>query len=202
MTRLDQARLPGTATLAAVREWLARGRRRFRRWREPRPFAGALCLLAGSLVIAYVPLQFTSELLLIGGAFTVIGLLFAALVGFCGVAALARPRLSSLVGVLGILLSTLSLIGALGGFGLGMVLGTAGGVLCYAWRVPEEFLKDGEEQAPTATAFVWQGAQRLRDPEFSWQGEREDATEDATEEDGEESETRDEDPGGFEWRGK
>lgn len=123
-----------------------------------------MLLLLGGLMIAYVPAQFASELLLIGGTVTVIGLVFAVAVAFCGIAALAKPRFSTVFGTLGIVFSTLSLFGALGGMFVGMIVGTAGGILCYAWDPPE-----GYETATLAEAsgFIWQGAGG-----FVWQDSR------------------------------
>jgi hypothetical protein len=114
-------------------------RARFRAWRRPRPLLGGLLLIIGGLLIGYVPIQFASELMLIGGAFTIIGLLFAALVAFCGIAVLAKPQLSTIFGVFGIAFSTLSLFGALGGLFVGMLVGTIGGVLSYSWEPPEGY---------------------------------------------------------------
>jgi hypothetical protein len=159
---------------SSVRDWLADPRGEFQRWRHPRPLLGAVILILGGCIIGYVPIQFTSELAFIGGAFTILGLLFAVLVVFCGIAALAKPQLSSVFGVLGIALSTLSLFGALGGLFLGMVVGTAGGILCYAWEPPadspykETTLADASEFIWQETGgFIWQSSSG-----FIWQTDR------------------------------
>ena len=155
---------PWSGTDTSLREWVRHPRATFRRWREPRPVAGAFLLLLGGGMISYIPAQFASELLFIGGTYTVIGLVFAVAVAFCGIAALAKPRFSTVFGTLGIVFSTLSLFGALGGLLLGMVVGTAGGILCYAWEPPE-----GYETATLAEAsgFIWQEAGG-----FIWQDSR------------------------------
>jgi hypothetical protein len=155
---------PWAGTERSFRDWVRSPRATFREWREPRPLGGAVLLLLGGAMIAYVPAQFASELLFIGGTFTVIGLVFAVAVGFCGIAALAKPRFSTVFGTLGIVFSTLSLFGALGGLLVGMVVGTAGGILCYAWEPPE-----GYETATLAEAsgFIWQEAGG-----FIWQDSR------------------------------
>jgi len=121
-------------------------------------------LLLGGLMIGYVPVQFTSELALIGGAFTILGMMFAVLVMFCGLSSLVRPELSSIFGVLGIALSTLSLFGALGGLFVGMIVGTMGGILCYAWEPPEGYEYD-ETTLAEASGFIWQETGG-----FIWQG--------------------------------
>lgn len=138
-------------------------RARFRAWRRPRPVFGGLLLIIGGLLIGYVPIQFASELMLIGGAFTVIGLLFAALVTFCGIAVLAKPRLSTIFGVFGVAFSTLSLFGALGGLFVGMIVGTVGGVLSYSWEPPEGYEYDEPAFTFQRTGFIWQEAS-----EFIW----------------------------------
>ncbi|MFD1587792.1 DUF6114 domain-containing protein [Halorientalis brevis] len=136
----------------------------FHRWRQPRPLLGSSVLALGGLMIGYVPVQFTSELMFIGGAFTIIGMMFAVLVVFCGIASLVRPELSSIFGVLGIALSTLSLFGALGGLFVGMIVGTIGGILCYAWEPPAECGYD-ETTLAEASEFIWQETGG-----FIWQG--------------------------------
>jgi hypothetical protein len=138
-------------------------RARFRAWRKPRPVFGGFFLIIGGLLIGYVPLQFASELMLIGGAFTVVGLLFAALVSFCGVGVLAKPRYSTIFGVFGVAFSTLSLFGALGGLFIGMLVGTLGGVLSYAWEPPEGYEYKEPHLRFRRTEFIWQEAS-----EFIW----------------------------------
>lgn len=117
---------------------VAERRQRFREWRHTRPFAGGSLLILASLVIAWVPAQFAFELLFIGGAYTVIGLVFALLVFLSGAFALARPELSKTFGIAGVAFSILSLVGALGGLLIGMILGIVGGNLCIAWQSDED----------------------------------------------------------------
>ena len=125
---------------------------------------GSSLLVLGGLLIGYVPVQFTSELMLVGGAFTILGMMFAVLVMFCGFSALVKPELSSIFGVFGIALSTLSLFGALGGLFVGMIVGTAGGILCYAWEPPAAYEYD-ETTLAEASEFIWQETGG-----FIWQG--------------------------------
>lgn len=113
-------------------------RRRLREWRHERPFAGGALLILASLVIAWVPAQFAFELMFIGGAYTVIGLVFALLVFLSGAFALIRPERSRTFGIAGIVFSIMSLAGALGGLLIGMVLGIVGGNLCIAWQSDKE----------------------------------------------------------------
>ncbi|RXK51762.1 DUF6114 domain-containing protein [Halorientalis pallida] len=90
--------------------------------------AGGGVLWIASVIIGAVPVVFRAELAVIGGSFTILGLVFAALVGACGLVALARPGYALCVGPLGVLFSLLSMIGALGGLFVGMFLGILGGL--------------------------------------------------------------------------
>jgi hypothetical protein len=109
----------------------------FAAWRAERPFLGGVLLLLAGVVIGYVPLQFAGELIFIGGSFTIIGLVFATFVFLCGAFALWMPEHSTVFGVAGVALAILSLMGALGGLFVGMLLGILGGNLCVAWHPPE-----------------------------------------------------------------
>lgn len=134
----------------------------FNDWREPRPFWGGVLLMLAGLVIGWVPIQFATELAVIGGAFTVVGLVFAVMVFLTGAFVLARPEMSTIFGVLGIALSILSLVGALGGLFIGMIIGIAGGNLCIAWQNPN----------PEATTSTTSTTSANEDVQFSWQGDQ------------------------------
>ena len=136
---------------------------KFNEWKEPRPFWGGVLLMLAGLIIGWVPIQFATELAVIGGAFTVIGLVFAVMVFLTGAFVLARPGMSTIFGVLGIALSILSLVGALGGLFVGMLIGIAGGNLCIAWQNPNP-------EATTTTSSSTPNANE--DVQFSWQGDQ------------------------------
>lgn len=148
----------------------------FARWRATRPFWGAVLLILASLLIAWVPMQFAIELLFIGGAFTVVGLVFAVIVFLLGVFALLRPDLSTILGITGIAFSVLSLIGALGGLLFGAVLGIAGGALCVAWTPPEGIEREPERSSIGSTTRDREessvGTSTTGDRmEYSWEGD-------------------------------
>lgn len=138
----------------------------FNEWREGRPFWGGALLMLAGIVIGYVPIQFATELAVIGGAQSVIGLIFAVLVFLTGVFVLARPEVSTIFGVVGIALSILSLIGALGGLFIGMLLGIAGGNLCIAWQDPNP------DRTTTGSSSGGMGSSSSEDVQFSWQGDQ------------------------------
>jgi hypothetical protein len=137
----------------------------FNSWREGRPFWGGALLILAGIVIGYVPLQFATELAVIGGAQSVIGLIFAVLVFLDGVFVLARPEVSTIFGVIGIALSILSIIGALGGLFVGMLLGIAGGNLCIAWQDPDPSRSSSGSKSSM-------GGSSNEDVQFSWQGDQ------------------------------
>jgi len=134
---------------------------RFNEWREDRPFWGGALLVFAGLLTAWAPIQFSLELALIGRWWTVMGLVFALGMFLSGAFALSRPDLARYFGIAGIAFSVLSLIGALGGYLVGMFIGVFGGNLCLAWNPPEEQTTFGTETATEPSDEV----------QFSWEGE-------------------------------
>lgn len=116
-------------------------------WPGKRPYVGAALLIVGGVIVGYVPVQFAMELLLIGGVSTMIGVGIAALITLAGIVALLRPGLAPLMGVAGIVLSFLSVVGALGGFLVGLVVTQVGGILCIVWWLARE-IRGEAAQAP------------------------------------------------------
>ncbi|MFB6172614.1 MAG: DUF6114 domain-containing protein [Haloarculaceae archaeon] len=131
----------------SVRSGVDDRRSRFATWRSQRPFWGGVLLCLAGLVIGWVPAQFAGELMFVGGTFTVIGLVFAAFVFLAGAFALYRPDLSTILGISGVALAILSLLGALGGLFVGMLVGIVGGNLCVAWTPPDR--GDARDDAPS-----------------------------------------------------
>ncbi len=125
---------------------LNRKRGRFANWRRDRPFWGGFTLTLAGLVIGIIPLDLALKFALIPTSFAFVGLVFAVFVVLCGVFATVQPQFASFFGAAGILLSVASLFGALGGFGVGTILGITGGSLCVAWVHPEE-IEDEEDLA-------------------------------------------------------
>ena len=124
-------------------------RESFAAWRARRPFAGAMLLFVGAVVISAVPLN---TYLIFGPSKTTVGLLFGALVFGSGLLALLRPGLSTVAGISGITFSVLSIYGAFGGFIVGMLVGIVGGNLCLAWES-----SDPEEEEEAESRFSWAG---------------------------------------------
>ena len=133
---------------------------RFNEWREDRPFWGGALLMFAGLLTAWAPIQFSLELALVGSWWTVLGLVFALGMFLSGAFALSRPDLARYFGIAGIAFSVLSLIGALGGYLVGMFIGVFGGNLCLAWTRPEEkttFETETATEPSDEVQFSWEG---------------------------------------------
>lgn len=108
-------------------------------------------------------MTFAIELMFIGGAFTVVGLAFAVIVFLIGAFALLKPSMSTVLGVTGIAFSILSLVGALGGFLFGTILGIVGGSLCVAWQPPGTEERETMPETTGATTSAGAGT------DFGWE---------------------------------
>lgn len=106
---------------------------RFSEWRTTRPFLGGVLLALGGVAIA-LALLFSSGIVLDRANPSAIALVAAAGTFLCGIFALAKPALSGLLGVAGVVSVVVSLIGTPGAALLGVVLSIIGGNLCYAWQ--------------------------------------------------------------------
>ncbi|HEU5139300.1 MAG TPA: DUF6114 domain-containing protein [Bacillales bacterium] len=118
---------------------------RFKQWRKRRPFWGASLTLLAGLLILWIPLNLYM-LAFAPGNFAIVGLLFGGLITIIGVMAYIYPQFSTVLGVMTIFLSVISIMGALGGFVVGTILGIVGGSLCIAWRrevIPAREKADG-----------------------------------------------------------
>ncbi|MFB6165627.1 MAG: DUF6114 domain-containing protein [Haloarculaceae archaeon] len=122
----------------------------FAGWRATRPFAGAVMLILAGLIIAAVPIRL--QMIFPGPSKAALGIVFGAMVVACGVFALVKPELSTLIGVTAVAMSILSIIGAFGGLVVGMLVGIVGGNLCIAWQNPYV-----DEQARSGSRFRWIG---------------------------------------------
>lgn len=130
-------------------------------WRAERPFLGAMLLIVAGVIVGYVPIRFTQELILISGAFSAIGLAFAVLIFLTGVAALLRPGRSTILGIIGVVFSILSVVGTLGGLLVGLFIGIVGGNLLIAWKPPDS--QDDQGAHATDVTETSSGMQ------YSWQ---------------------------------
>ena len=99
------------------------------------PVAGPFVVVLAGIVIAAVPILLGDVLAIFGadGAPTV-GLGIGGALVVVGVAAYFQPSFTTELGVVAIVLSLLSVFGALGGLLVGLLLGVVGGSLCVAWK--------------------------------------------------------------------
>ena len=106
---------------------------RFRLWRRTRPFASSVLLILAGLLVLWGPLNLLQYAFLPGSMLWA-ALLVGTLLVLMGVIQLIAPFHSLITGAIGIVLSLVSLFVALGGLGIGMILGIIGGALAVAWR--------------------------------------------------------------------
>lgn len=105
----------------------------FKSWRTRRPFWGATLSILSGVIILAVPVQLY-EIAAVPGSMIVIGLLLGGLTLLMGVLTYVMPKLSTLFGIITIFSSVLSILGALGGFFIGTILGIIGGSILIAWK--------------------------------------------------------------------
>lgn len=112
---------------------------RFKQWRNRRPFWGATLILLAGLLILYIPIQLFA-IAFVPGSFVFIGFLFGGLIIIMGILDYIFPQFSTVLGIVAIFLSVLSIMGALGGFIIGTIMGIIGGALSIAWQKEEIIL--------------------------------------------------------------
>jgi hypothetical protein len=109
---------------------------RFKQWRSRRPFWGATLTVLAGLMILYIPLHLYA-IAFIPGSLVFVGFIFGGLVLIIGLCEYFYPQLSTFFGIATIFLSVLSIMGALGGFLIGTLLGIVAGALNIAWDKEE-----------------------------------------------------------------
>lgn len=98
-----------------------------------RPFWGATLSLLAGIIILYIPIQLLN-IAFAPGNMVVIGLIFGGLIILMGILGYFYPKFNVVFGIVTIFLSVLSVMGALGGFLIGTILGIVGGSLSIAWK--------------------------------------------------------------------
>jgi uncharacterized protein DUF6114 len=102
-------------------------------WSHQRPCWGAFCTLFASLLILWAPVCLLQSGIVPGSTLWA-GLVIGGLLCAMGLVELFAPAQAQVAGAAGVVLSLVSLIAALGGFGMGMLLGVIGSSYAVAWR--------------------------------------------------------------------
>jgi hypothetical protein len=106
---------------------------RFQAWRRSRPFWGGLWCVVGGAAIAAGPAT-AVKVLLVAGSSVWLGILMGVLVATMGLFLWFAPHLRQVTGILAVLLAMASLLTSdYGGFVIGLLLGTVGGAMGFAW---------------------------------------------------------------------
>jgi hypothetical protein len=106
---------------------------RFRLWRRTRPFWGSLLIIIAGLLVLWGPIEFLPFAMLPGNSVWA-GILVGALLLVMGIIQLLAPSYALITGAIAIVLSLVSLLVAVGGLGIGMILGLIGGAIGVSWR--------------------------------------------------------------------
>lgn len=109
---------------------------KFSRWKNERPFWGGALTILAALLILYIPMHLYA-IAFIPGSLVFVGFLFGGLLLIIGILSFIYPQFSTVFGVVTIFLSILSIMGALGGFLIGTLLGILSGSLLVAWEKKE-----------------------------------------------------------------
>jgi len=117
------------------------------RWRARRPLLPGLVTALGGVLIGYIPLRVAMSMALVPQTYMFAGAIFGIVVVVSGLAAIGKPAFSSFFGGLAILVSVLSIVGALGGLLIGLTVGCLGGSLLYAWQPPESADHDSDPES-------------------------------------------------------
>ena len=102
-------------------------------WYHQRPCWGAFCVLCASLLILWAPVCLLQSSIVPANTQWA-GLLVGGLLFAMGLIELFAPSQALVAGAVGVVLALVSLVTALGGFGIGMLLAVIGSSYAVAWR--------------------------------------------------------------------
>ena len=130
----EKMALPRAQRWSSLSPRLRSGWAAFRLWRLRRHFWGSILMLLASLLMLAGPLTLLSSTFLPGSAVP-LALLVGSLMLVMALAQLFVPAHALITGLIGIVLSIVSLItGSFGGFGIGMIIGILGSAQGVAWE--------------------------------------------------------------------
>ena len=145
---------PRAQRQAGLSSRLRSGWAAFRLWRLRRPFWGSILMLLASLLMLAGPLTLLGSAFLPGSAVPM-ALLVGSLMLVMALAQLFVPAHAPITGLIGIVLSIVSLItGSFGGLGIGMIIGILGSAQGVAWQanarsLPTRSKKSGRHRKVT-----------------------------------------------------
>ena len=123
----------------------------FARWFRSRPVIGGLITVIGGIAM------FFSSQLQLGGMTVHVGIegaqamILPAVLIVCGALAIFSPAQHVFYGIVAMIISVYSLVGVnLGGFFIGFLLGSIGGIVVASWRRKGRHVGDDEEGADAA----------------------------------------------------
>jgi len=118
-----------------------------------RPVLPGLVTAAGGAIIGYIPMMVALDLALVPHRFMYAGAIFSLVILLSGLFSIRRPEFSTYFGALSILVAVLSIVGALGGFFVGLLVACFGGSLLVAWEPPED-----RDPSPTGPSSIPTGS--------------------------------------------
>lgn len=128
-----------------------------------RPKAGLILVILAGLIILWIPVNLY-WLAFVPGSFAFTGLLFGTMVLLCGILGWFMPQYVRLLGVFAMVLSVVSIMGALGGLLIGTVLGVVGGSLCAAWDPNGE--RSRRRSGGTGKKRSWMRTRKEKKPDW------------------------------------
>lgn len=157
---VDAASATAPASVAAAADVVEDAERgpatpgRFSVWFRSRPTIGGLITVLGGVAM------FFSSQLQVGGMTVHVGIegaqamILPAVLIVCGALAIFSPAQHLFYGIVAMIIAVYSLVGVnLGGFFIGFLLGSAGGVIVASWRRKDRAADDADGSAPDAPAL-------------------------------------------------
>jgi hypothetical protein len=166
---------PATASMAPMETadqgpWYRRAQIAFGQWRRARPFWGGLLCLLGGALMAYGPLS-VFRYVLVAGTVIWAGVLIGLLVCAMGLFLWLTPQFRQIVGILAAVFSVVSLITSnLGGFILGLLLGSFGGAMGFAWTPVSSQGQQAEMGTPAQNGQHEEGPRQQARPDVNPNG--------------------------------
>ena len=99
---------------------------------------GGVIILISSLFVIVIGSAITFFIGGVGGYIGLLGLLWGSIIIFCSLKLRTDPKMHITYGLIIIVTSVISWIGAAGGFGIGFLFALFGGILGIIWKSPKK----------------------------------------------------------------